>query len=60
MVLDTKSFLLCNFLVNFTTDAVYLGTGKKQLDLVAFQLCLLEFDENLLSVSHIRFKFLSC
>lgn len=59
MALDTKSFPPCNFLVSFTTDIVYLGTFEKQLDLVAFKLCLLEFDENLLSVSHIRFKILS-
>lgn len=59
MALDTKSFPPCNFLVSFTTDIVYLGTFEKQLDLAAFKLCLLEFDENLLSVSHIRFKILS-
>lgn len=60
MALDTKSFPPCDFLVSFTTDIGYLETFEKQLDLVAFKLCLLEFDENLLSISHILFEILSC
>lgn len=47
MALDTKSFPLPSLLVSFTTDTGYLGMFKKQLNLVAFKLCFLEFDENL-------------
>lgn len=59
MSLDAKGFLPCDFLVSFTSDTGYLGMFEKQLDRVAFKLCLLEFDENLLSISHIRFEILS-
>lgn len=60
MALDTKSFPPCAFLVSFTTDVGYLGPFEKQLNLVAFKLFLPEFDENLLSISHVHFEILSC